>query len=384
MLLNPNTHTCPIFLTHRDAEITKDIYGRIPVLVRERPSEDNPWKITFKQGLFNMSSDSHLFRSRQQLEREGSKLVRNVFLSDSSRFLPLYEAKMVYQFNHRFADYRNKPKTSDSSALPQTTEEELCDPGHLALPRYWVNDIDVENSVPGLWRHSWFLAWRDITNSASERTMIAAILPRVALVGELLIAFPSSFVAAALLLANLNAFILDFCARQKVGGLHLKFFTMRQLPILPPHFYHSSSTNLFSSQWVIERVLELTFTAMDLRPFGADFQYQDSPFVWDSGRRFLIRAELDAAFFHLYGVSRHDIGYIMDTFSLVRARDEEHFGEYRTKRLILETYDAMADAIRTGCPYQTRLDPPPGDPRAAHTGSELETGQSADQARDRT
>ena len=41
-------------------------------------------------------------------------------------------------------------------------------------------------------------------------------------------------------------------------------------------------------------------------------------------------------------------------------------GEYRTKRLILEIYDELAQAIETGEPYQTRLDPPPADPRVAH------------------
>jgi hypothetical protein len=50
----------------------------------------------------------------------------------------------------------------------------------------------------------------------------------------------------------------------------------------------------------------------------------------------------------------------MDTFKVVRQKDEQAHGEYRTKRLILDRYDAMADAIRTGKPYQTPLDPPPG------------------------
>jgi len=56
----------------------------------------------------------------------------------------------------------------------------------------------------------------------------------------------------------------------------------------------------------------------------------------------------------------------MDTFPIVKRKDEAVRGEYRTKRVILEIYDAMADAARTGIPYQTRLDPPPADPRCAH------------------
>ena len=76
--------------------------------------------------------------------------------------------------------------------------------------------------------------------------------------------------------------------------------------------------------------------------------------------------KLDAAYFHLYGIARHDVDYIMDTFPIVKRKDEAAHGEYRTKRVILEIYDAMQQAIETGQPYQTLLDPPPADPRVAH------------------
>ena len=80
--------------------------------------------------------------------------------------------------------------------------------------------------------------------------------------------------------------------------------------------------------------------------------------------------ELDAAFFHLYGVSRDDADYILDTFPIVKRKDEARFDEYRTKRVILEIYDEMERAKQTEVPYQTRLDPPPGELRAAHKQSE--------------
>ena len=114
------------------------------------------------------------------------------------------------------------------------------------------------------------------------------------------------------------------------------------------------------------RVLELTYTAWDLQPFAHDCGYDGPPFRWDEERRFLLRCELDAAYFHLYGIARDDVDYIMDTFPIVRRKDEAAHGEYRTKRVILEIYDEMAEAMRTGEPYRTRLDPPPADPRVAH------------------
>ena len=69
------------------------------------------------------------------------------------------------------------------------------------------------------------------------------------------------------------------------------------------------------------------------------------PFRWDEERRFEIRAELDAAYFHLYEVERDDVEFIMDTFPIVKRKDEQLYGAFRTKELILDVYDAMAEAI---------------------------------------
>jgi hypothetical protein len=56
---------------------------------------------------------------------------------------------------------------------------------------------------------------------------------------------------------------------------------------------------------------------------------------------FLLRYELAAAYFHLYGIARDDVGYIMGTFPIVKREDEKQHSEYRTKRVILEIYDEM-------------------------------------------
>ena len=99
-----------------------------------------------------------------------------------------------------------------------------------------------------------------------------------------------------------------------------------------------------------------------MEAFARDLGDDGPPFRWDEERRTLIRAELDAAYFHLYGLERDEVEHVMDSFDALRRREEkpQNFGEFRTKRLILERYDAMAEAIRTGEPYQTILDPPPG------------------------
>jgi hypothetical protein len=113
-------------------------------------------------------------------------------------------------------------------------------------------------------------------------------------------------------------------------------------------------------------VVELTYTAWALEDFARDMGWNSPPFVWDLDRRVRLRAELDAALFHLYGVDEEAVDYVMEGFPIVKRRDEEQHGGYRTKALILDVYRKMADAIATGVPYQTILDPPPADPRVAH------------------
>lgn len=74
----------------------------------------------------------------------------------------------------------------------------------------------------------------------------------------------------------------------------------------------------------------------------------------------MLRAELDAGMFHLYGMERDEVDYVMDTFEIVMRKDIAGYGEFRTKRLILDAFDGMQRAIDTDSDYQTIVDPPPG------------------------
>jgi len=157
--------------------------------------------------------------------------------------------------------------------------------------------------------------------------------------------------------------VSDYVVRQKLGGQNMTFGTSQQLPALLPSLYAAGSPwegTTVLDRWLRGRVLELTYTAHELKGFAAELGDNGAPFLWNEARRTLLRAELDAAYFMLYIVDREDVSYILDTFPIVRRKDEARYGEYRTKRRILEIYDAMAQAIETGEPYQTLLDPPPG------------------------
>jgi hypothetical protein len=325
------------------------------VLVREGDPDGNPWGVSFMT-MFHMANDSHLFHTRDELEAEGWQLDGNVFVRGRERMLPLYEAKMLHHYDHRWATYE------PSGATREVTLEEKQDPNFVVLPRYWVADKEVEAKLAGRWDHPWLLGWRDITNTTNERTIISAFLPRFAVNHKLpLVLVPD---VPELLVANWTSIAFDYVTRQKIGGTSMTYFYLKQLPVLPPSDYESPALwdrHKRMTAWIRSRLLELAFSAHDLTALATDLGGETPPFHWNPERRALLRAELDAAYFHLYGVDRDDVDYILDTFPIVRRKDEARYGEYRTKRLILEIYDAMAKAIDTGEYYQSVLDPPPGD-----------------------
>jgi hypothetical protein len=145
-----------------------------------------------------------------------------------------------------------------------------------------------------------------------------------------------------LLLANLNSIALDFMARQKVQGQHLNWYIVEQLPVIRPDQFEEKISRKKIADFVRGEVLRLSYTAHDLEPFARDLGYDGSPFMWDEDDRRHRRARLDALFFHLYGISRDDAAYILDTFPIVREDDEKVFGRYLTKDLVLAYMNAIA------------------------------------------
>ena len=145
-LFNPNTRTCPIFRTRRDMEIARKMYRRAGVFWREgsgAQAEDNPWGVKFST-MFHMSNDSGLFRTREELNEDGWELEGNVFVRGKERYLPLYEAKLFHQYDHRFATFDgvSEREIRNGKARPITVEEKK-DPEFVALPRYWVPEKEV-------------------------------------------------------------------------------------------------------------------------------------------------------------------------------------------------------------------------------------------------
>jgi hypothetical protein len=368
-LMNPNTGTCPVFVSRRDAEITLGIYRRIPVLWGP---EGNPWGLAFLT-MFHMANDSGIFRTAEQLEADGWTMHGNIYHSPPSdepnRMLPLYEAKMAHHYDHRFSTYQGATQEQlNVGSLPRLDDDAHADPAHLPVPRYWVEAAHVDDRLDGEsgrgrtpWKHPWMLGWRDICRSTDARTLIATVVPRVAVGHKFMLAQPAH--RGPGLQANFSSYVLDYVARQKLSGTSMSYFVLRQLAVLPPNAYEQecpwdSSTDL--GRWIGSRVLELTYTSYDMAGYAKSHADTSPPFRWDPHRRNVMRAELDAAYFHLYGLGREDVDYVMDTFRIVAEREIKTHGEFRTKRLVLEIYDAMRKAIDSSVAFQTVLDPPPG------------------------
>ena len=324
-LLNPNTSTCPVFRRRRDANITKAIYGRVPVLIdRNRKEGGNPWGVGFVR-MFDQTNDAELFRDPESLRKQGCRLDGNRWVRGKKAFLPLYEAKMVQAYDHRAASVQVVKANWVRQGQPVApTLVERQNPEHVAMPRWWVEAQAVTAALKGEEPPA-LLAYKDVTSPTNQRTMIAAWMPLAGVVNSapLILTQDVSLPRQCCLLANLNSMAYDFVARQKVGNVHLNFFIVEQLPTLPPDAYDEPcpwARKQTLEKWISSRVLKLSCTANDMKPLAEACGMDPPVHKWKPDERDILLAELDAAYFILYGLDRDDMIYILAGFEGTRAK----------------------------------------------------------------
>ena len=352
--VNPNTGTAPVFRTRRDMEITTAVYARCPVLVdRSGGEEVRSWPVRYAT-MFHMTNDSHLFRTRAELEEEMGawSIGGNRFQTADGEWVPLYEGKMVQAFDLRAASVVVNPENVNRPAQPMpATFEQSANPDWLADPQFWVQPTEA------LMREPYMLGFKDVTAPTNMRTMIAALIPSGAAGNTLplLELKEGAETDAALLTANLNSAALDYLARQKVQGQHLNWFIVEQLPVVPPAAYTRTFGTRTATEIVREAVLELTYTSHDMAAFARDMGHLTAdgevlpPFSWDEDRRLQLRAKLDALYFILYGIydsdnaaqSRENIRYIYSTFPIVERQEIAEWGSFRSRDLALAWINAL-------------------------------------------
>ena len=197
---------------------------------------------------------------------------------------------------------------------------------------------------------SWLQAFRGITRSTDERTLLVGNLPKsgVGNSSPVVDYRNARAVASVLVLSNMNSLPLDWAARFSIGGVNMNFFIVKQLPVLPPEIYlEDSKCGCPWVQLIVPRVLELTYASEEMAGFAAELGYDGPPFLWDEQRRHCLRCELDAIFTHMYGLVRADLEWILDapppssSFPLLKQHELKEFGEYRTQRYVLQAFDSL-------------------------------------------
>ncbi|MBC6406615.1 MAG: restriction endonuclease [Rhodobacteraceae bacterium] len=353
--LNPNTGTLPVFRSTRDAELTKRLYqNAVAFANRTDPAQvEQAWILKYLR-MFDMTNDSNLFRTREELEEQqgGYPLGGNLYGSPQGQWLPLWEGKTIHQFDHRAASVIvNKDNLHNAALSDATTDSQKANPDFTPTPQYWVPKSAVNKRM----ECQWAITFRDVTNATSARTMIATIVPKAGFGNSAPLLLPkdtNTRAHADLIVANFNSIAFDFAARNKVHGNHMSYYILEQLPMIVPARFHDTRFGAKTAAQILrDIVLELTYTAHDLAPFARDMGYVDGagtvlpPFTWKADRRLRLRAKLDAVFFHLYGMggaaARDDIRHIYESFTVVKKNELAAYGSYRSLRLCLGYVNAL-------------------------------------------
>lgn len=335
---NPNTGTCLFVRTREDLALIRKMYTAAPVFWKLEGGEENPWGVN-TIAAFHMTNDDELFYK----EKVCSNLV------------PLYEGKLIHQFDNRFSSCKGKIDSKEVGVPEEVTDEEKERWDFVVTPRYWISSSEVDKKLDKCsWLKPWKVVVRAVASPTNQRTVIASILPSSYGVGNSLLTILPEVEdeEAACLLANLNSLALDFVDRIKQPSGNFNMFVLRQLPVLPPSSYSKSERD-----FVAERVAKLTKNGCDvndiwLRRYNCE--------KWQKPEeRLRLRAELDAFFMLKYGLDRDDVRYILDPAEIYGAnfpsvsfpglRDDEikRYGEYLTKRFVLEAYDQLVSARKT-------------------------------------
>lgn len=351
-LLNPNTQTCPVFRSRRDANLTKYIYKRVPVLWnRTRKEGGNPWGIKFFT-MFHQTNDAELFNTADQLKADGFKRSGSNWKKGKNIFLPLYEAKMIQMFDHRAAGIIVDEEKWFRQGQPDSTSlVSHQNPEFSVEPRWWAEQSVIADAL-GKPRPSVLLAFKNVTSPTNQRTMIASFIPSVGVINSapLIIFGPDISVRLqSCLLANLNAFVLDYIVRQKIGGVNLNFFLIEQFPMFSPDFYKGKcpwDKKQTLEKWISDHVLKLTCTSNDMVPLAEAAGFKSKVHKWDPVERLDLMAELDAAYFLLYGIERNDVEYILSTFQGLQKESPDLLAGSTTTARILQSYDDLKSRSR--------------------------------------
>lgn len=363
---NPNNLVCPSFKSQFEFDLNKKIF-KFGVLKDEEDVEN---KIEVHR-MINMSSDSNLFENEYF---EGS--------------LPLYESKLFYLFDHRYSTFEDSSiediRTGNAADVSNAQKQNAV---FNIVPRYFIDkNIIVDKNEKWGWKNKWYLAYRYISRYTNERTAICSIIPPSVVSNSSYLIFIHVIQDLILQKALINSLVFDFIVRSKVT-LNFPPVILFQTPRIT-----GSDINATEKLFIITKALELSYSAWDIKSFADDVwkeadedlkaaihnQWEANkaatgghtwsppdwceidpegcplpPFKWDEDRRSILKAELDAIYAKLYGLTTEELRYILDpqdvygpdfpgeTFRVLKEKEIRLYGEYRTRRLVLEAWERL-------------------------------------------
>lgn len=367
-IINPESKTLPVLTSKYDAELILKVHNSNNILAYPEVYP-NAWNCDFIR-LFDMTNDSNHFLNKIELG-----------------LLPLYEAKMFYQYDHRYGTY-NAESDERLHMLPKTELRDYVNSEFKTQSSYYVSEAEVSDRLANKWEYKWFLAFRGISSGQLERTFTATIIPYCGAGNSSILINPAggNSIDVALLLSSFNSIPFDYITRQKASGANLNFFKVRQLPVSSPTTLRNHVNR------ILPKIIELVYTSWDIKSFADDLwkeadadlkaviqkQWEEnkaatgghtwappdwceideagcplSPFKWDEERRAVLKAELDAIYAKLYALTTEELRYILDpqdvygpdfpgeTFRVLKEKEIKQFGEYRTRRLVLEAWEKL-------------------------------------------
>ncbi len=300
--LNPATGGLAMPQSRDDAALALRLHRRWPALVDRRgPSPVPAFPVRYRR-MFDLTNDAHRFQPWPHAQANA---------------WPLYEGKMVQAFDHRAASVVTDARNLKRPAQPRrTTDAERADPGFGPTPRFGV-PADQVRWPAGL---DWAIGLKHVTSASNARTVIAAAVPPCAAANSLPLLLPTGDDQAALaayrrtaplLLANLNARVLDWLARGKLQGQNLNLYILEQLPVIPPEAYTAADVAA-----VRHALKQLCHTSYELDGFARDLGHPGPPVPWCPKARAAAQSALDALYTKLYTLDACQSARVLNHFRI--------------------------------------------------------------------
>lgn len=335
-LINPNTKNAPVLRNNEDLRLTKKLYS-LPIVCNLNTT--NSWNIQ-NHRMINGSDDSKYLKLLSDFGQDINISALSI-TEGEIEYLPVYESKLIWQFDHRFATYQDVSSKDVSDSKPRYVQlNEKLSTDFEVLTKDYIQSEVFNDKYADNYTQDWFIIYRNVTGAVNNRTTVAAIVPKLPVVlNAYILKFEErhSFKEQTCFLANINSFVFDFISRRKIGGSHLPVYVFDQISVVPPLMYSSMLLDKIS-----KNVLNLTYTSSSLSQFAIDLGYNGKPYKWNEKERFQLQCELDAIYAHLYGLEKKEMDYILETFPIVKRKDMAKYGSYRTRETILQLFDEFA------------------------------------------